>query len=69
MISFSFYSIHFEVYIYLPCINTNQQAAAPFDDTPVISSSTHQKTGLDQGSADRCDGERNSDLIRLLQKS
>ena len=64
----SLYSINFEVYIYLPYINTHQQETAPFDNTPVISSSNHQKTGLYQGSADHCEGDRNSDLIRLLQQ-
>ena len=36
---------------------------------PLISSSDHLKTGLYQGSADRCEGDRNFDLICLLQKS
>ena len=57
-----------KVYIYLPCINTQQQATAPFDDTPVISSSDHQKTEIYQGSDSHCEGDRNSDLIRLLQQ-
>ena len=57
-----------KVYIYLPCINTQQQATAPFDDTPVISSSDHRKTGLYQGSSHRCEGDCNSYLIILLQK-
>ena len=26
-----------KVYIYFPCINTQRRAAAPFNDTPVIS--------------------------------
>ena len=55
-------------YIYLLCINTQRQATAPFDGTPDISSSDHQNTVLYQGSADYCEGDRNSDLIRLLQK-
>ena len=58
-----------KVYIYLPCINTQKRAISPFYDTPVISSSEHQKTGLYQGSADRFEGYRNSHLICLLQKS
>ena len=58
-----------KIYIYLTCINTQQRATAPFYDTPVISSSDHQKTGLYQGLSDHCEGDRNSDLIFLLQKS
>ena len=69
VILFSFYSIHFEVYIYLPCINTQQRATAPFDGTPIIPSSDHLKTGLYQGSDDRCEGDGNYDLICMLQKS
>ena len=69
MISFGFYSTNFKVYIHLPCISTQQQTTAPFDDTPVILSSDHQKTGLYQGSADCCEGYHNLDIIRLLQQS
>ena len=69
VILFSFYSIHFKVCIHLPCINTQRQSRAPFDYTPVISSSNHQKTGLYQGSANCCEGYRNSGLMCLLQKS
>ena len=58
----------YNVYIYLPSINTQRQTTSPFDDTPVISSSYHQTTGLYQGSADRYEGDRNSDIIRLLQQ-
>ena len=68
MISFCLYSTHFKVYIYLPCINTQQQTTVPSDDTSVILSSDHQKTGLYQGSADRCEGDCNSDLICLVHK-
>ena len=57
------------VYIYLPSMNTQQRETETFDDTPVISSRDHQKTGIYQGSDDRCKGDCNSDLIRLLQKS
>ena len=35
-----------EVYIYLPCINTQWQTKAPFDNTPVISYIDKQKTGF-----------------------
>ena len=58
-----------KVYIYLPCINTQLQETAPFDDTHVISSSDHQQTGLYQGSDKGCEGYRNYDLICLLQQS
>ena len=58
-----------KVYIYLPCIKTQQQTTAPFDDTSAISSSNHQTTGLYQGSDDCCEGDHNSALICLLQKS
>ena len=59
----------FKVYIYLPRINTQKQATALFDNTPVISSSDHQKKRLYQGSANRFEGDHNSDLVLLLQKS
>ena len=58
-----------KVNTYLPWINTQRQATSPFYDTLVISYSNHQKTGLYQGSANRCEGDRNSNLIRLLQQS
>ena len=58
-----------KAFIYLPCINTQWRAIAPFEENSFISSRDNQKTGLYQGSADRCEGYRNSDLIRLIQKS
>ena len=42
--------------------------SAPFYDTSVISSSDHRKTVLYQRSAYCCEGDRNSDIIRMLQK-
>ena len=66
---FVFIQFILKVYIYLPCIKTQKQAASSFGDTPIISSSDHQKTGLYQGSANSCEGDRNSELICLLQKS
>ena len=57
-----------KVYIHLPCINTQRQTTSTFNNTTVISSSDHLTTGLYQGSEDRCDGYRNSDLISLLQQ-
>ena len=67
VISFCFYSTHFKVYIHLPYINTQRQTTSPSNITPVISSSNRQTTGLYQGSADCCEGDRNSDIICLLQ--
>ena len=69
MILFCFYSIHFKVYIYLPCINTQQRTAAPFDGTSFVSSSNHLNTGLYQGSVNRCGGYCSSDLICPIQQS
>ena len=68
MISFEFYSTNFKVYIHIPCINTQRQKAAPFDDTSVILSSDRHNTGLYQGSANCCEGDHNSDIILLLQQ-
>ena len=34
----------------------------------VIKPSNHQKTGLYQGSSDRCEGDRDCDLIRLASE-
>ena len=68
VILFDLYSTHFKVYIHLPCINTRQRTTSPFDNTSVISFSDHQKTGLYQGEADRCDRDRNTNIICLLQK-
>ena len=59
----------YKVFIYLPCIKTQRLTTAPFYITPVISYSDHQTTGLHHGSADRCEGDDNSDIISLLQKT
>ena len=69
VILFGFYSTHFRVYIHLPFINTQRQTTTSFDNTPVISSSDHQTTGRYQGSADCCEGRRNSNIIRLIWQS
>ena len=69
VILFCFYSINFKVYIYLPRINVHWRTTEPFDDTSVISSSDPQKRGIYQGSAYICEGDCNSDLICLIQKS
>ena len=69
LISFGFYSTRYKFYIHLPCINTQRQTTAPFDNTPIISYSNHQTTGLYQGSDNRCEGDYNFDIIRLLQTS
>ena len=61
-----FHSTHFKVYIHLTCINTQRKTTAPFDNTPVISSSDHQTTGLYQGSYDCCEVCHNSNIICLL---
>ena len=58
----------YKVYIYLPSINKQRRKTAPFNDTSVTSSSDHQTTGIYQGSADCCEGDRNSNIIRLLQQ-
>ena len=63
-----FIQLILKVYIYLPWINTQQRATAPFYRTSIISSRDHQKIGLYQGSSYHCEGDHNSDLICLLQK-
>ena len=69
VISFGFYLSHFKVHVYLLRINTQRRKTAPFNNNTVISSSNFQKTVLYQGSADRCEGDSNSDIICLLQQS
>ena len=69
MIYFDFYSAHYKVYIHIPCINTQRQTTASFDITNVISSSNRQTPRLYQGSANCCEGDCNSDIIRMIQKS
>ena len=59
----------YKVFIYLPYINTQQRTTAPYDSTHVLSSSNRRMLRLYQGSADRCEGDRNLDVIRLLQPS
>ena len=66
VIYFGFYSTHLKVYIHLPFISTQRKTTALFDNTPVISSSNFRRTGLYQGSDDFCEGDRNSDIIRLI---
>ena len=58
-----------KVYIFFPCINTQQQSKEPFYYTPVISPPHRKqwKTGLYQGSANRCEGYCDSDLNRLAE--
>ena len=69
VMSFDFYSNHFKVYIYLPCINKQRRQIAPFDINTIISSRDCQTKGLYQGSDDRCEGDCSSDIIRLLHPS
>ena len=58
----------YKVYIYLPCMKTQQWTTAQFDVTPVISSSNHQTTGLYQGSVNSCEGYRNFNIISLIHQ-
>ena len=67
VISFDFCSTHYKVYIHLPCINTQQQTTASFETTNFISYSNCQTPRLYKGSANFCEGDRNSDIICLLQ--
>ena len=67
MILFDFYSTHYKVYFHLPCINTQRQTTETFDITNVISYIYHQMPRLYQGSANCCEGDRNSDINCLLQ--
>ena len=69
MISFGFYPTHYKVYIHLPCINTQRRTTGPFDITHIISSSNHQTEILYWWSDDCCEGDHNSNIIRLLQPS
>ena len=66
---FGFNSTHFKFYIHLPCINTQRHTTSPFNIISDISSSKCQTTGLYQGSAKRCDGYHNSNIICQLQPS
>ena len=59
----------YKVFICLPCIITQQQTTAPFYITNVLSYSDRQTPRMYQGSADFCEGDRNSGVIRLLQPS
>ena len=59
----------YKVFIYLPIINKQWRTKLPFDDTLVISYSDHQTTGLYQGPENRFEGDRNSDIICLIQPS
>ena len=69
MISFSFYLVHFEgFYIFTPHQHTAMKKSS-FNNTSVISSSDHQKTGLHLGSANRCERDFNLNIISLLQQS
>ena len=67
VIYFDFYSAHYKVYIHLPWINTQQQTSASFDIINVISSINCQSPRLYKGSANYCERDCDSDIIRLLQ--
>ena len=64
-----FYSTHYKFYIHLPCIITQQRTTAPFYKTWILSFSDFQSPRLYQGSADCCEGYRNSDVIFLIRLS
>ena len=66
-ILFDFYSAHYKVFVCLLCINKQRGTTAPLDSTHILSSRNCRTTKLYQGSVDRCKGDRNSDVIRLLQ--
>ena len=57
-----------KVYIYFPCINTQQRATASFDGTPIISPphSKHLKMGIYQGPANSCEVDSDSSLDSLV---
>ena len=69
VILFYFYSTHYKVYVHLTYIIKQQQTTSPFDSNHVLSSSDRQNPRLYQGSANSCEGDCNSDVIRLLQPS
>ena len=69
VIFFGLYSTRYNVYIHIPCVNTERQTKAPLHITHIISSSNRQTTRLYQGSADRCEGDCNSNIFHLLQPS
>ena len=56
-----------KVYIYFPCINTQRQATALFDDTPVISTPHRKylKIRIYQGFVNRCEVDLDSVFNRL----
>ena len=66
---FVFIRFILKVYIYLLCINGKRLTTSQLEFTYVLSSRDHQNTELYQAPSDHCEGYRNSDLIRLLQKS
>ena len=68
MIPFGFNSTNFKAYIHLPCIKTQRRKTAPFNETYIISYSDHPTIGIYPGSAYRCEGDRNFDIICLLQQ-
>ena len=69
VILFGSYSTHYKVYIHLPCINPHRRTTAPFYVTHIISYINHQTPILYHGSAGCCEGDRNFNIICLLQQS
>ena len=67
MILFDFYSTHYKVYIHIPHIIKKWWTKAPFNINHVISYSDLQTPRLYQGWTDRCEGDCNLDIVRLLQ--
>ena len=65
--SFDFYSTHYKVYVHIPFFNTQKQKASPFNITRILLHSDRRMLILYQGSANHCEGHRNSDVIRLIQ--
>ena len=69
VILFDFYSTHYNVFIYLPCINKQRRTTAPFNITHILASSILLTLIMYQGSADNYEGDCKSDVISLLQQS
>ena len=69
VISFHLYSTCYKVYIHISCINTQRLTTTPFRSTHVISSRNCQTMILYQGSSNRCGGDRNLNIILLIQIS
>ena len=69
VILFDFYSTHYKVFIYLPCIITLRRTAAPLNITHILSSRERQTPRLYQGSEDSCGGDYNINVVSMLHPS